>query len=375
MILGKTDKKATMAATISAKIVADIPKHHTRQMRREFRQKFDMVAKVKPAIMREMYCQLTHDASSAACQTTAEVDEQVRQPIDLQDPDIVYDLREHLPGRPTKYEDFWNATEAYLQEIVQTTVQERRHDAVMYTASAISAPSLLRAVATRNPDCAVPSAQWLRLQFWLKDPTRKTALQHTGRLKVKYIVQQRQLGKEHPDQRYASADFRYQKKLAVRFRQNTTLVSMDDKHKVKVGEPGCPLAAVEGGRQVLVGLDTVFQVAGHDFSRFTLTPSVTFAIDMPNSIDDSFYEGQVHVGLEDSVFEASSPLRHATEQGKILDGKEKTEILTIYSDGGPDHRLNFLSVQLSFISLFLKHDLDALIVVRTPPDHSWKNPA
>ena len=55
---------------------------------------------------------------------TAEVDERVRQLIDIQDPDIVYDLREHLPGRPIKYKPFWNATEAYLQEVVETTVQE-----------------------------------------------------------------------------------------------------------------------------------------------------------------------------------------------------------------------------------------------------------
>ena len=74
----EVDKTATMAATISAKIVADIPKHHTRQMR-ESREKFHMVAKVKPAIMQEMYCQFTHDASSASCQTTAEVDERIRQ--------------------------------------------------------------------------------------------------------------------------------------------------------------------------------------------------------------------------------------------------------------------------------------------------------
>ena len=84
----------------------------------------------------------------------------------------------------------------------------------------------------------------------------------------------------------------------MKFNRNTTFVSMDDKHKVKVGEPGCPLAAVERGRQVLVGLDTVFQVADHDLSRFTLTPSVIFASDIPYSIDGSFYEGQVHVGLK-----------------------------------------------------------------------------
>ena len=46
----------------------------------------------------------------------------------------------------------------------------------------------------------------------------------------------------------------------------------------------------------------------------------------------------------------------------------------IYSDGGPDHRLTYLSVQLSLIALFLNLDLDILIAGRTAPSHSWANP-
>ena len=42
--------------------------------------------------------------------------------------------------------------------------------------------------------------------------------------------------------------------------------------------------------------------------------------------------------------------------------------------GGPDHRLTYLSVQLSLIALFLKLDLDFLCVCRTAPFHSWRNP-
>ena len=48
--------------------------------------------------------------------------------------------------------------------------------------------------------------------------------------------------------------------------------------------------------------------------------------------------------------------------------------MLIYTDGGPDHRLTYLKVQLSLISLFLKLDLDFLCVCRTAPYHSWRNP-
>ena len=49
-------------------------------------------------------------------------------------------------------------------------------------------------------------------------------------------------------------------------------------------------------------------------------------------------------------------------------------ILFIYSDGGPDHRLTYISVQLSLICLFLQLDLDFLCAARTAPYHSWRNP-
>ena len=46
----------------------------------------------------------------------------------------------------------------------------------------------------------------------------------------------------------------------------------------------------------------------------------------------------------------------------------------MYSDGGPDHRLTYVSVQVSLIALFLKLDLDFLCAARTAPAHSWRNP-
>ena len=75
------------------------------------------------------------------------------------------------------------------------------------------------------------------------------------------------------------------------------------------------------------------------------------------------------MGIKDSVFEASSSLRHAAELNKsliCLNGSPK-EILLLYCDGGLDHRVNYASVQLQ--------DLDAIIVVCTLPGHGWKNPA
>ena len=58
----------------------------------------------------------------------------------------------------------------------------------------------------------------------------------------------------------------------------------------------------------------------------------------------------------------------------ITQDLETKPIMFLYTDGGPDHRLTYLSVQLSLISLFLKLDLNFLCACRTAPFHSWRNP-
>ena len=133
---------------------------------------------------------------------------------------------------------------------------------------------------------------------------------------------------------------------------------------------------LDRGKKVLVSVNKSFMVGDHDFTRNSLTPSVALFIEIPESINGSFYHGQVCVGVKDSVFEASSTYRHTTELNNLLTMQnDSNPMLLLYTDGGPDHRVNFLSVQLSYVALFLTRDLDYLVAVRTPPYNSWKNPA
>ena len=92
-----------------------------------------------------------------------------------------------------------------------------------------------------------------------------------------------------------------------------TLVCVDDKHRVKIREPSCPVAVAERGRQVLVHSNTSFQVADHGFTRFSVIPSVALLVDIPDKISWLWYDGDVHVLYKDSAFKPSSPIYHATE--------------------------------------------------------------
>ena len=108
----------------------------------------------------------------------------------------------------------------------------------------------------------------------------------------------------------------------------------------------------------------------------SITPSVSFVVDIPGVIGESWYDGYVHVLFKDSAFESSSPCRHAAELSAILQPNAMNyPLLFLYTDGGPDHRLTYANVKLTIIALFLKLDLDYLCVSRTAPHHSYHNPA
>jgi len=161
--------------------------------------------------------------------------------------------------------------------------------------------------------------------------------------------------------------------MAIKYKEYSNLFFLDDKHRCKVGEPNHPVAAMEREKSVIVANGMTFAVADHDFTKCGLIPSVIMQAEIPNSIDESFYRGNVHVGLKDPIFEPSSAMRHTSELYDII-VKSNKPYLFLYTDGGPDHQVKYIKTQIAFISLFLALDLDYLVAVRTPPGHSWKNP-
>ena len=62
---------------------------------------------------------------------------------------------------------------------------------------------------------------------------------------------------------------------------------------------------------VVAASGSTFTVSDHDFTKFGLIPSVVVLCDIPESIDNTFYRGQVLVGLKDAATEPSSPMGHS----------------------------------------------------------------
>ena len=125
-----------------------------------------------------------------------------------------------------------------------------------------------------------------------------------GRLKLKYMMQQRTVHKFSEDDHYCSTLYRYARELALWFRDFTTFISTDDKNKIKCGEPGCPISAVTCGKKVLVAHDQVVQSADHDCTAITLVPTVVMIHDLP----PSWYHGQPYIYVKIMATELSSAL-------------------------------------------------------------------
>lgn len=126
------------------------------------------------------------------------------------------------------------------------------------------------------------------------------------------------------------------------------------------------------GKEVLVAMATRLEVGDHMISQnSSIIPIVILKLDTPENIEGSWYSGNVSVGLMEHTFQPSSAIRHVTELHGVL--QHVCPILALYTDDGLDHRVNYLSVEIAFICLFLKEDRDMLVAGRTPPFNSWKD--
>jgi len=57
--------------------------------------------------------------------------------LDLENASFVYDVRTYYGGK-TKLNQFWNCAKEYIEEVVGTAVDDRRHSTVVYIAKALS---------------------------------------------------------------------------------------------------------------------------------------------------------------------------------------------------------------------------------------------
>ena len=102
-----------------------------------------------------------------------------------------------------------------------------------------------------------------------------------------------------------------------------------------------------------------------------IVQSVTFAIDNAETITETFFRGNAFVTNKDKVTQPSSALRHSTEFTHLIhtnfneDGiTSKQPVAVVVSNGGPDHKVTFGSVQVTTLAMFLVLDFDMVVYIR-----------
>lgn len=149
------------------------------------------------------------DQSAADSTSQSLVDGRIEQIIDMEDAEVLPDLRVHNSGQVTKFDCFWKECQSFINEDIGIAVDDRRHGTITHMARAISVRDLVQQVNDRCPEgTLIPSQEWVRLQFWPKTPSAKS-LHYTGQYKMKFMIQQRQWRHQHVDAHYAAAYFRF----------------------------------------------------------------------------------------------------------------------------------------------------------------------
>ena len=160
-----------------SRIETDIPVYHRRSFKRQLISKFGRISpKTNLTTFREFHRVATEDQAANLTTAEEEVDQRLREALEMEDPELVVDLREMNKRQSNKFSVFWEKMKLYLDE--STSVHERRHGLVTYMAKAVSVRDLVQEVSKMCPGHPVPSEQWVRLQFCPRNPRVKAALHY-----------------------------------------------------------------------------------------------------------------------------------------------------------------------------------------------------
>ena len=93
---------------VISQIQADIPQYHNRALRKKLISEFGGIfLRTTLATLREFYRVATGDQSASLTTAQEELDERLREALEVEDPDLMVDLRELNKGHSDKFAVFW----------------------------------------------------------------------------------------------------------------------------------------------------------------------------------------------------------------------------------------------------------------------------
>ena len=154
-------------------------------------------------------------------------------------------------------------------------------------------------------------------------------------------------------------------------RQQADVYFVDDKAKIPIGKPGCPISTGVRGNKMIVPTSITLSALGN------IIPTVFQQPEIPEKLEGSWYRGKVSIDVHDAVFEKSSAYRYPATiikmSGQATNAKHSPYHFK-FSDGGSEHHTILVKVQLGLIALFKMLNLGMVIAARCAPGQSWTNP-
>ncbi|ORY41532.1 hypothetical protein BCR33DRAFT_825419 [Rhizoclosmatium globosum] len=310
------------------------------------------------------------------------------------DPDLLVDLR-HFNDK--KKDDALELFFILALEFISNyrAEEERRHGEkagmhIGYFPIALSIPNFIAKVVASCPeekrgDLVVPSESWVAFNMSPSNAYKITSSRYTSRIPIIQKVQTRSQRSHHDDAHYGLALLLYLKSYAVMLKtmfssstHDVRFFSQDDKTLIVVGEPGHELAAVGRQKGVLAVVGNESKSEDHETSKkIKLVPTVALDLKIPETVGGDWFNGNVFFELRDVATSPTNPMRNVSMIYNIIRKSDadfgRVAALLLLTDGGSDHNMSHVSVQIALITLAIMTGTDFLVAVRTVPGHSWSN--
>lgn len=206
---------------VTRMIDADLPKYHTRLMKNKAVKMFKNVKNFDRGSLLNLYTLMSNEESETISSETIEMlHSKIRSGTSIEQLFEEQECEKALKG--TKFDNFFKAAQQLLEDYSAAVPDERRHgESLNRSPLFVSLRDFHQKSERKMFDMFegddknhVPSLEWFRLQLVPQNKYANTAKAYTGRLKLKWRLQERLLRKFHVDHHYGAKVLQYFKEFA-----------------------------------------------------------------------------------------------------------------------------------------------------------------
>ena len=340
------DEQRNKELALVDSIRQNLPQFETRAAQNALVKQYSFIQSLSPSSIRLLYERFTGHKCASVNNVSRELMDRIELVLSTENPQRIVDYGVGNRKNGGAYNAFLSKVQAMMND--KTGAGRNRKGTTSYLSRVLSLRVLYEKAKGQCPDGeAIPSKEWLRLQFVTQSKHSHQALNFTGVLKARYTMQRRNHRENNKDAPYAAWIRKTVRQFALLLQQvmkkynaehgtcyAVVYASEDDKAILVVGEPGMALNPGIRQRRHLTHDDDKNDAGDHDTSRkLGEVITVNVAVTMPRKISGSWYGGQAFHNVHNSAFDPSSLFRNDILTKKILEVQGAARKCTIAGRG------------------------------------------